>query len=500
MGGSSFMIYTFLLIFSIIGLWLFIKFKPTTYQSMIMDKKQAKELGEEYIEKLVGFSVKGWNSYEMFWHDRDMINRLHHLGLLTKCRNILMDWGLLESWRIRYVSGNKSIIIGLNYKGELTFLDVDLRQSDYENLRKTTLIQNKIPNLLGKKGGLWEGVTQIGEGKLDADDSEVFTNWYLIEEEHIRMKLAVKSRNGNIISVASEQEIESMNTSNVVRQEMIESILNLSGVIGSFVAVICGLVVLIFTKGEVNWPFSLVIGLLLFISGLLTTKEDINLSLVNAFDSRLKKNQVILLGILAAILGSLASASVMFISSLAGYYVATLKNIPIISDWVNQILWGLGTGITCLGIFTLFFFLLERTRLLRISPELSDRTIYLSGFNLKQGLSISIQSSVAEETIYRLLGIAVIWWLTGSAMIGVVITSLLWAFMHQGSGYQPRWIRWFQLVIFGMILGYMFIHIGFISVIIAHFIHNWILTTYPVLSYMFNKKTEQVKVIQKVTQ
>lgn len=493
------MIYISLFLFILIGLWLFIQCQPSTYQSRIMDKKQAKKIGEQYIEKLIGLSVKGWSSYEMFWHDRETVNRLHHLGLLNKCRNTLMDWGLLESWRIRFIAGNKSIIIGLNCRGEITFLDVDLRQSDYDNLRKIEWNQERIPELLSWKDrrGLWNNVTQIGEGRLDEDDSEVFTCWYLIEDMHTRMKLAVKAKNGNIISVTSEQEIELINNSNVVRKEMVESVLNLSGVIGSFIAVISGLLVLIFTKGEANWSFSLALGLLLFLSGLLTTKEDINLSLVNAFDSRLRKNQVVLLGILAAILGSLASASVMFISSLAGYYVSALKAIPILSSWGNQVIWGVGIGVLCLGLFSLFFALLEKHKLLRISPELSSRTIYLSGFNWKQGLSVSIQSSVAEETIYRLLGISVIWWLTESSLIAVIITSFLWAFMHQGSGYQPRWIRWFQLVIFGLILSYMFIHIGFISVIIAHFIHNWILTTYPVFSYMLSRKLGEEKTVQK---
>ena len=86
---------------------------------------------------------------------------------------------------------------------------------------------------------------------------------------------------------------------------------------------------------------------------------------------------------------------------------------------------------------------------LRISPELSNRSMFLSGFTLRQGLNMSLQSSIGEEVIYRLLIISLIFWLSGSMILSILISSLLWAIMHQVTGYDPRWIRWTHLFVLG---------------------------------------------------
>ena len=68
---------------------------------------------------------------------------------------------------------------------------------------------------------------------------------------------------------------------------------------------------------------------------------------------------------------------------------------------------------------------------------------------------MSLQSSIGEEVIYRLLMISLIFWLSGSMILSILISSLLWAIMHQVTGYDPRWIRWAHLFIFGCFLGFL---------------------------------------------
>jgi len=168
--------------------------------------------------------------------------------------------------------------------------------------------------------------------------------------------------------------------------------------------------------------------------------------------------------------------------------LSNVLQIAFFDNAVWQFFVGLSVGIGCLGFFSAIFSWLEEKNWLRISPELSNRTIYLSGFTFKQGLSIGLQSSIAEETVYRLLIIPTIWWLSGNWALAIIISSILWAIMHQGTGFRPRWIRWIQLVIFGIILGFFFIQFGFLSSLTIHFIYNFILVMKPLWDYTFQKK------------
>lgn len=51
---------------------------------------------------------------------------------------------------------------------------------------------------------------------------------------------------------------------------------------------------------------------------------------------------------------------------------------------------------------------------------------------------MSLQSSIGEEVIYRLLMVSLIFWLSGSMILSILILSLLWRIMHKVTRYDPR--------------------------------------------------------------
>ncbi len=420
----------------------------------------------------------------MFWHDRETVNKLHHIGILDRLRPVLFDWGLVEAWRIRFVCENKSVIIGINANREVTFLRVDVRQKEMP--RGSGPIQSHdqlLQELTVSTTGIWNQAKVTGTGNKEEDLKNIDTYWYLVESSELRMKITAEIRNGYMISLGTEQEILTDRMHQAVKKEYMESTLNLSGVLGSFVAVIAALLVLVFTEGEADLQVSLAMGAVMVIASAMTAKEDIELSIVNAYDARITVNMVYWLGILSTLLASLASGFVVFIGSLAGNFLSSQKELHLFEQTGAQIFSGISIGVASLGLFAVFFSVLERMGKLRMAPELSDRTVYLSGFTLKQGLSVSLQSSIAEETVYRLLAIPAIWWLSGNIYVGIGLSSMLWAFLHQGTGYHPRWIRWFQLFLFGWVLGLLYVYQGFLAVIVAHFIHNFLLVSMPLVQY-----------------
>ncbi|MDU0071196.1 MULTISPECIES: CPBP family intramembrane glutamic endopeptidase [Bacillus] len=475
---------------SVIGLLLFHKFKPLIYQSLLLDKDTARLICNKFIKRYVGIDVTDWDCYAMYWYDHDTVNKLHHLGLLNKVRQVLYHWGLVESWRIRFVNQNKSIIAGVNSKGEITFFHADVPRRELpKKVSKISPEQLKL-ELAASNEGLWSQAEVSGAGEKEEALENITTYWYIAESDNVRMKMTVELHNGCILSIGSEQEILTEKMGVAVKKEHLESTLGMTGVIGSLIAVIAAIMVLINMDSRADVTTSMILGGILICCNLLTLKEDIQLTIVNAYDSRISVKMVYIFGTLSTILAGLSTGFVVFICSLAGNTVGYSMKWSVWDNPASQVLSGISIGLACLGLSAAMFTVLEKKKLLRISPELSNRTVYLSGFTFRQGLNISLQSSLSEETVYRLLMIPTIWLLTDNMVIAVLVSSVLWAIMHQGTGYHPRWIRWLHLTLFGCLLGFVFLQYGFISVLAAHFIHNLILVCKPLWDYKVRKKLQ----------
>ncbi|NPC91388.1 CPBP family intramembrane metalloprotease [Bacillus sp. WMMC1349] len=477
------------IVLALLGLYLFFRFKPPVYQSLLLDKETARQKSAEFIRTHLGVDVSKWKSFAVYWYDHDTVNKLHHVGLLNQTRQVLYNWGLLESWRIRFVSQNQSIITGVNAKGEITFFHADVRKKNLQTtgLGRVSLEQLK-EDLAVDHEGLWAQAKATGSGEKQEDLEQVTTYWYMAESANIRMKMAVELYNQHIISLQTEQEIRTENMNKAVQKEQLESTLGITGVLGSCIAVVAAIIVLIHLDVRADMTVSMIMGSILAVCNLFSIKEDIQLTIVNAYDSRMSLKMVSSLAILSAVLAGILIGFVVFICSLAGNSLGENLHWPIWEKVGNQLLSGGCAGIICLGLSAVFFSVLEKKKWLRISPELSNRTIYLSGFTFRQGLNMSLQSSLVEETVYRLLMIPAIWFVSHSVFITLLVSSGLWAIMHQGTGYHPRWLRWIHLFAFGCFLGLLFIESGFLAVFAAHFIYNFILFCMPLWNYNIQRK------------
>jgi hypothetical protein len=480
------------IIFLLIGLLflkIFIKFRPTSYDSMLIPKKEAIKLANKYIFNLVGVNVSTWKAYAMYWYDRDTVNRLHQLDKLDDLRRVLFNWGLIESWRIRFVSENNSIIIGLSANGEVTFLNATVRDKDnFSSEVKIKSIDDVKSVLTQTNSTLWKEAKIIGQGQRTEDLTNIITYWYSVQVDDLRMKISVQVYSDRIINILSDTEIKTSNIQQIVKKEFRDKALNLSGFIGSLGATIAGILALIYTDVTISSSISMIFSAIIVFTIILTCKDDVKMSIINAYDSRLSINSIYFIGYLSTLMAGLAYSLVVFVTSLAGLNLATIENIIIFDNPISQIIIGISVGIICLGMFGFIFKMLENKNLVGISPELSERSLFLSGFTYRQSISMSIQSSLLEELIFRLLGISVLIWLFGNDFLAITLTSVLWAFLHQGSGFNPPIYRWAQLIFFGVILGYVYLYFGFLTTLVSHFIHNFTLTSLPLIYYKISSK------------
>ncbi|KIL11586.1 CPBP family intramembrane glutamic endopeptidase [Bacillus safensis] len=471
----------------LIGLFLFTKYRVSTIESNLLDRSEARKVSIDFIREFVGIDVEEWDVYSVYWYDHETVNKLHHLGLLKKNRHILHEMGLVESWRVRFVHQNQSFVIGVNAKREVTFFYADVRQTLLPNKGAQISLEGLKEQLTYSSKGLWAKTKPTGSGSKEEDFREIKTYWYLAEKEDIRLKVTVEMQSGVITYIGTDTEILTDQMNKVIRDEQVESTFGISGMLGSAAAMIIAILVLVLMNVQIQITLSLILGLIIVLVQSLTIKEDIQLTIVNAYDARMSVHTVQLLGILSTLFAGLLTGFVVFICSLAGGALVNELGLKFLDQSIVQIYIGLSAGIISLGITSLVFHFLERMNRLRISPELSNRSMFLSGFTLRQGLNMSLQSSIGEEVIYRLLMISLIFWLSGSMILSILISSLLWAIMHQVTGYDPRWIRWAHLFIFGCFLGFLFVNYGFICVLTAHFIHNLVLVCMPLWQFKLQR-------------
>lgn len=484
MNSITFILWTAL---GVIGLVLFMKYRVSTIESNLLDKSEARKVSINFIKEFVGVDVEEWDVYSVYWYDHDTVNKLHHLGLLNKNRRVLHEMGLVESWRVRFVHEHQSFVIGVNAKHEVTFFYADVRQASLSNKANKISPEGLKDQLTYSSSGLWAKTQSTGSGSKEEDFREVKTYWYIAEKEDVRLKITVEMQSGVITYIGTDTEILTDQMNKVIRDEQVESTFGISGMLASAAAMVVAILVLVLMDVQTQIILSLILGLIIVLVQSLTVKEDIQLTIVNAYDARMSVNTVKLLGILSTMFAGLLTGFVVFICSLGGGALANKLGLAFLDRINEQIFIGLSGGLISLGITSFIFYLLEKINRLRISPELSNRSMFLSGFTLRQGLNMSLQSSIGEEVIYRLLMISLFLWLSNNTVLSILLSSFLWAIMHQVTGYDPRWVRWAHLFTFGCFLGYLFVNYGFICVLVAHFIHNLVLVCMPLWQFKFQR-------------
>ncbi|WP_067842736.1 CPBP family intramembrane glutamic endopeptidase [Amphibacillus sediminis] len=488
-----------IIVAGVLSLLLYWRFRPSSYTSSLLSEEEAIQIATQYIDQLVGVDVKDWKVFTSYWYDQKVINRMHQLNLLDKWRQLLFDWGLVEAWRLRFIHQNNSIAINISAKKEVTFLDTTIRNTAL--LRETKPIittSEDIVRLLSSENDsvLWKSLQTTGKGERTEELANIKQYWYMINQEEVRMKLTVVLSDDRVTQISSDTEINTNAIQSLVRKEYRENALNLSSFIGSLAAVIVAIFVFIHTEQVINATSSMVLTILMVSSILLTTIDHIKMSVIHAFDSRLTLKSIYTVGTLSALVGMITYGFLTFLLSFVGLNLAELNGSLTFQNMMTQLSTGIGVGLICLSISGIFFYLLQLGGYVRISPELSSRSIFLSGYRYRQSLSMSVQSALLEETIYRLLAISLLTLLFDQTVLAIVITSILWACLHQGQGFSPSIFRCLQLVMIGLILGYIFVHFGFLAAFIAHFTYNFLTTSLPLIEYQLSKyrATESVSI------
>jgi hypothetical protein len=96
-------------------------------------------------------------------------------------------------------------------------------------------------------------------------------------------------------------------------------------------------------------------------------------------------------------------------------------------------------------------------------------------------LLVGAGASVNEEFLYRLFGISFFMWITKRRWLALLIPAVIWGFLHSGYLRAPVYLRGIELSLMGLFYGYLFVRFDVMTVIMAHYTYNAILTGVPLV-------------------
>jgi N-acetylglutamate synthase-like GNAT family acetyltransferase len=111
----------------------------------------------------------------------------------------------------------------------------------------------------------------------------------------------------------------------------------------------------------------------------------------------------------------------------------------------------------------------------------SYSNLFATPFPFLGPIMMGLSAAVDEELTFRLIGIALLLWLTRRHWIAVLIPALLWALAHLTYVRDPFYMRGIELLVVGVFLGLLFLKFGLVTTIMSHAVYNALLGALPML-------------------
>lgn len=146
---------------------------------------------------------------------------------------------------------------------------------------------------------------------------------------------------------------------------------------------------------------------------------------------------------------------------------------------------GAGVGALIALLVNAVRVLLYRRGLVRMTPELHPDDLVLVGYRLPPVLSLAVQASVGEESMYRLLVPA------GALAVGlpfpvaVLAGIVIWVGTHPQGEVEPAVARVLELLVVGTVLSALLWSLGLLAAIVMHLVFNLSVLISPLLERRF---------------
>lgn len=444
---------------------------------LVLSREQALARARAVVRDLAGIDVSGWRVVTGLWSDDELVDELNRRGVLEPLRDVLHRDGLLASWRVRFVGPAGTVLVGLAPGGDVVLLNVD------EDVGPTVAARHcELPgSLAGSEVGPWARARPAGRGEyVEADGEREVTRWWDASAPPLAVRLGVRSRGDHVREVLmhTRAAADGADTATPARDLMLDA----AGALLSALAVALAVVVLLAGDFVVDWALAGAFCALFVVALALIERPAFETEIVAGYQPGLSWRQTRVVAVLNTVLSGVVMVLVVGLSVLAGAALAREEGIELWTDPLTQVAWGLALAGAWAGLRTHGQARGRWRGWLRVAPELEDEALRAGGHGVRQVVSLTLQSAIAEETVYRLLGLGLVMWSVNASWLAVIITAVLWALVHANSGVWPRWPRWVELGIAGVALGVVVLQVGFLAALVAHAAFNATLLSMPLLS------------------
>lgn len=427
------------------------------------------------VQRLCGLDVTGWRAYPAVTSDEEASELLHQLGTVEEHRRMLEAWGLRGSWRVRFVGAGATVRVGLSFAGEVVLLDLD-HEAELLVSDRTGPAPDDVELRRRLGGRLWQDATLVGRGERAQDGALDRTRMMSVRGPDLRLEAVVRTTGSAVMQIHTVAAPASDRARAVERDGATESLSGLGGMLGSLLALAVGIGILAQLGGPAGRTDGLLLSAALAVTlvtaVLVTEPKDLNYLVIDAYDGRTSWRVFRITTLMTALCTGVAMAGVAAVAALAGTRVAAEVAVPLLGGALGQLGWGVFLAAAWLGLAAAGWALLRRAGAGGHAASPDPRMLRQDPIAGLRAVTVAVQSSIGEEAVYRLLAVPVILWVTGSPVVAVVLSAVLWAAMHSGSAVRPRWMRFAELTVIGCGLGAAMLTIGFLAPLVAHAVFN----------------------------
>ena len=476
------------------GLALFAVFRPRARRRfaesvVVQDEAAAIAAAREHVAALTGINVTGWTAFAVPSSDPALLQQAHQLDVFDAVAPLLLRWGLLYGWRVRFCGRHDTVAVGIGGTGSVNFLHVSGRVRSMQSaLGRPTPPARLPPAILSgtsacpaldepSQAGRGDGAG-VTQGPAASPESATFVE----EGRQARVAVTVESWNDLVLGVTTRASITHEGLGAVLATDRRGRRLQRSAMAGMVVILGAGALVLVMERQAPALVWPLALGAVAFASVVVAEPQMFPRMVVYEFDVRqplaeCRRRHRRQTGLAALVNGGFVAAGLAIGGKLLSMVAA-----PAPQALPRQLAVGAVVACAWLGLTAAAHLFLARRNRLAAAAELPPAALRRLGYSWREVVGASLQSAVGEEVLYRLVIVSVAWYVTDQPLIGVVVAAALWSATHDVGDVRPRHLRSIELFVLGCALGLVLVVSGLVAAVSAHFLFNLLLLGWPLLS------------------
>ncbi|MCK4837155.1 MAG: CPBP family intramembrane metalloprotease [Desulfobulbaceae bacterium] len=138
---------------------------------------------------------------------------------------------------------------------------------------------------------------------------------------------------------------------------------------------------------------------------------------------------------------------------------------------IRSVPWGFFLALAALAYVTAYYLIGSRFNIW-VPSSIDYSQVVTSYFPAMEALTVGIRAAWMEEFFFRILALVLIFRLTGSKWLAIIVSAAVWGFMHSNYPQMPGYARGIELTLEGIVYGWVAVRFGILTTFISHCLFN----------------------------